>query len=52
MEKQLAPAIPALNQFIESMLEHYEGQKLVEPETNRDINQLNRIFKLAIIEPR
>lgn len=50
MEKELAPAIPVLNQFIESMLVHYEELRPIEPETNRDIDQLNSIFKLAMIK--
>ena len=48
MEKELAPAIPALNQFIESMLEHYEEHKPAEVDTERDIEQLNLLFKKSL----
>jgi uncharacterized protein len=50
MEKELAPAIPALNQFIESMLERYEEHKPIESENERDIDQLNLLFKIFLAE--
>lgn len=50
MEKELAPAIRVLNQFIESMLEHYEEHKPVEVCTNQGIEQLNRLFHKCLKE--
>lgn len=44
-EKEIAPAIPVLNQFIEEMLAHYDEIKLVEPDADRDIEQLNKLFQ-------
>lgn len=45
MEKELAPVIPTLNQFIERMLTEYEGQKRAEPDKERNIDPLNQLFK-------
>jgi len=45
MEKELAPAIPVLNQFIENMLDHYEEHKPVEVDNGRDMVRLNKLFR-------
>ena len=50
MEKELAPAIPALNQFIEDTLSYYEEHKPVEVDTNQDIERLNRLFQKFLTE--
>ena len=50
MEKELAPVIPALNQFIESMLMHYEEHKPAEPDLERDIDRLNQLFQKFLTE--
>jgi hypothetical protein len=51
MEKELAPVILALNQFIESMLEHFEEHKPVEVDSERDIERLNQLFKRYMCSP-
>lgn len=48
MEKELAPIIPALNQFIEKMLAHYEEHTLTDSDSERDIDKLNQLFKICI----
>ncbi|HEY8939553.1 MAG TPA: nucleotidyltransferase domain-containing protein [Cellvibrio sp.] len=48
-EKEIAPAIPVLNQFIETMLAHYEELKLVEPERDKNIELLNKLFQQFLI---
>ncbi len=48
LEKELAPAIPLLNQFIERMLAHYEEHTLIDSDTERDIDKLNQLFRLCI----
>lgn len=48
-EKEIAAPIPALNQFIETMLAHYEELKLVEPEKDKNIELLNKLFQQFLI---
>ncbi len=47
-EKEMAPAIPALNQFIETLFTHYDELKLREPESKRNIEPLNKLFRQFI----
>ncbi|MEM7564745.1 MAG: nucleotidyltransferase domain-containing protein [Pseudomonadota bacterium] len=44
-EKEVAPAIPVLNRFIESELQALENLTPVQPDLNRDMEKLNAIFK-------
>lgn len=44
-EKEIAAPIPALNEFIETTLSYYDGLRFIEPETGRDIEQLNKLFR-------
>jgi predicted nucleotidyltransferase len=45
MEKELAPAILVLNQFIETTLARYEETSFVAADTQRDIEKLNQLFQ-------
>lgn len=44
LEKETAPSIPVLNNFIESELSELENLVPVKPDLNRDIDKLNAIF--------
>jgi predicted nucleotidyltransferase len=44
LEKEVAPAIKPLNEFIETMLEKYEQVPAQEPTSDRSIDELNSLF--------
>lgn len=48
-EKEIAAPIPALNRFIEDTLTYYEEHKPVEVDTERNIEQLNKLFKRYMV---
>lgn len=48
-EKEIAAPIPALNKFIETMLVRFEELKPIEPERDRNIEQLNKLFQQFLI---
>ncbi|MEN0038054.1 MAG: nucleotidyltransferase domain-containing protein [Cellvibrio sp.] len=48
-EKEIAPAIPLLNKFIEEILAHYEEVQFTEPDKSRDISPLNQLFQQFLI---
>ncbi len=48
LEKEIAPAIVPLNQFIESELTRLEELVPVAPDLNRDMDKLNAIFKAQL----
>jgi hypothetical protein len=45
MEKELAPSISVLNQFIESIGKRYAEHKLVKTDSECGIDWLNQLFK-------
>lgn len=48
LEKEMAPAIEPLNNFIESELSRLEELIPIAPDVNRDMNKLNAIFKAQL----
>lgn len=48
-EKEIAAPIPALNRFIEDTLAYYEEHKPLEVDTERNIEQLNKLFKRYMV---
>lgn len=49
VEKEMAPAIEPLNQFIESELTRLEDLVPIAPDLNRDMDKLNAIFKAQLV---